>query len=126
MTDQPVEPVVIGAMFASASLCDVLGVNEETLASLVASDQVLQLTTRAGVHVFPVAQFGDDGALAPGLSDVIAELATGVDDDPWTWAVWLTNGNPARGGKSPFRMLHDGDLDRVVREACRAAWVWRA
>lgn len=115
----------VGPALTAASFCDLLGVDVVTLRHLVGTDQVLELSTTDGARVYLRAQLDVDGSLAPGLPAVIAELATGVDDQ-WTWATWLMARTPARRGRNAFELLRAGQVDEVVREACRSAWVWRA
>jgi hypothetical protein len=115
----------VGPALTAASFCDVLGVDAMTLRHLVATDHVLELITTRGDPVYLRAQLDADGSPAPGLPDVIAELATGVED-PWTWATWLMARTSARRGRNAFEQLHAGHVDEVVCEACRTAWAWRA
>ena len=115
----------LGPALTASSVCDLLGVDATALRVLVDTDQVLELLTADGVRVYPRSQLGGDGTTTPGLSDVIAELASGVDD-PWTWAGWLSARTDRRQGRNAFEQLRAGEHDTVVREAGRAAWVWRS
>ena len=116
---------VVGPTYTEASICDLLGIDPGTLEQLVDSDQVLRVTGPDGTHLYPVFQIGDDRTLLPGLPEVIAELASG-SDDPWTWWRWLlTRFLTAQGRQPAWQIMRDGDVEDVIKHACRAAWVWR-
>jgi hypothetical protein len=114
----------LGPAYTVASVCDLLGIDEEALNGLVERDELLQLRTADGLVIVPAFQIGVDGSLLPGLRDVIAELATGCDDE-WTWAAWLTARDSARNGLTPYKLLAASKCEVVVRDACRTAWVLR-
>jgi hypothetical protein len=80
--------------------------------------------TADGGVIVPAFQIDVDGLLLPGLRDVIAGLATSCDDE-WTWATWLTTRNSTRNGLARYELMAAGELDVVVRDACRTAWAWR-
>lgn len=118
------QPQDLGPAYTARTICDRLHVGPDTLRHLVDSDQILRVTTVDELDIYPAFQIGDDGSLLPGLPDVIAELATGVDD-PWTWWRWMVAVSDKVGRRTAWEMLKAGDVEDTVMEACRTAWAWR-
>lgn len=61
-------------------MCDLLGVEPERLVVMAADLQVLRVVTADAIEVFTSIHIADVGQLLPGPSEVLCELADGVED----------------------------------------------
>ena len=83
---------------------------------------LLRLEMPDGTLGFPAWQFEE--AVRPGVRAVVAELLA-VVVTPWMIANWLTEPQPAMGGRTPLAALRDdADVDRVVTAARQATHAW--
>lgn len=115
---------IVGPCYSSGGLQKELGVGRAALSKAVRESRALRLETSDRRTLYPAFQVRN-GALVPGLSDVLAILRAGVDD-PWTWAQWLNT--PLRGGDGIERRhidrLSSGEIVGVVAAARRDAHSW--
>ena len=91
---------------------------------------LLACRTDDGHLVYPAFQFARDGAVRPGIADVVAVFAR-HHVDGWTAAVWLTTPSPVFDGDSAVDHLvvHRASaaaVDRIVRQASADAAAWAA
>lgn len=114
----------LGRAYTAETMWELLGVGSRALRSMAADVEVLEATGTKGENRYPAFQVGADGRLLPGLGDVLCELAGGVED-PWTWWIWFTSRPAWAGGRTPWELLRNGDIDSVVQAAGRSAWAWR-
>ncbi|WP_295127297.1 hypothetical protein [uncultured Leifsonia sp.] len=73
-----------------------------------------------------------NGAIVPGMREVLNELRRGIDDE-WTWALWPNTPVPdqaAEEGASRHRRNIDrliaGEVESIVKAAERTAANWAA
>lgn len=85
---------------------------------------LLGCTTDDGVLVFPVSQFGPDGAPLTGLARVLSSIFRGTDD-PWQVALWLKTPSAQLSGTSPYDALAAGRAETVERLAEQTAKRWQ-
>lgn len=100
-----------------------LGISRQALAKKRRVRSLLGVPFRNGKFYYPTRQFRD-GAVLPGLKDVLDALSVG-DDDPETWALWMA-GQPADGERTNWDELRDGNVDLLVMLARRDAARWAA
>ncbi|GAB3692120.1 hypothetical protein [Angustibacter aerolatus] len=108
--------VELGPFYDTAGLCEWWAVSRQALSDRVRRGRLLACRTADGHLVYPAFQFARDGAVRPGIVDVVAVFtAAGVDG--WTTAAWLT---------TPTDVL-DGDsaVDHLVVHRAGAAAVQR-
>ncbi|MFF1876590.1 hypothetical protein [Leifsonia sp. NPDC058230] len=105
----------LGPAYTGDSISERLGIEHDMLRELVVGDKILEVRTSDGI-VYPAFQISADGELLPGLCDVIAELASGVDDS-WTWWRWLVTCTESREGPAAWELMRARRYDVVVREA---------
>ena len=115
---------IVGPCYSSGGLQKELGVGRAALSKAVRERRALRLDTSDQRTLYPAFQVRN-GALVPGLSEVLPILGAGVDD-PWTWAQWLNT--PLRGGDGVERRHIDrlaaGEVAGVVAAARRDAASW--
>ncbi|NYD76070.1 hypothetical protein [Leifsonia soli] len=121
---QQLPTAVLGYAYSPETISELLDVGSEQLRSMVADNQVLQVVGAHGEAAFPVFQVTDQHKLLPGLGQLLGELADAVDD-PWTWWIWLARPDIAFGGRAPWELLRDGETNKAIQAAGRAAWAWR-
>ncbi|GGD22398.1 hypothetical protein GCM10007231_21850 [Nocardioides daphniae] len=107
------------------SLAEVLGSAEEPLATadvkaMREGKDVLALPTADGHWVFPTWQVAD-GAILPGIPDVLAAFASAP---VWSVGLWLTTSDERWGGRTPVEALGAGETAAVVEEAAATAARW--
>lgn len=116
---------ILGPCVASGVIQHALGVGRAALSKAVRERRALRLETSDHRTLYPTFQVRN-GALVPGLSEVLPILEAGVND-PWTWAQWLNT--PLRGRDGVERRhidrLASGDIVDVVAAARRDAASWR-
>jgi hypothetical protein len=108
----------VGPFLDDDSVRDLLGVTHRELAVSVANDDVLAVITSDNVPLFPAFQFGEHGELLPGLRSVVRFLRPVVDDS-WDVALWLRTKSSDFDGLSAAQLLHNDEVDRVLRIAER-------
>ncbi|MDR1712297.1 MAG: hypothetical protein LBR58_10685 [Propionibacteriaceae bacterium] len=113
----------VGPVYTTRGLSKWLGISRQAIHQFVQQKSILRLTTADGVAVYPAFQFDDSGRRLPGLREVVAALASGVDD-AWTWAAWLNAQLP--GQSTMAQRLRSGDLAAVLAEARADAQSWIA
>lgn len=117
---------IVGPCYTSGGIQKELGVGRAALSKAVRERRALRLETSDRRTLYPAFQVRN-GALVPGLSDVLALLRSGVDD-PWTWAQWLNT--PVRGGDGLERRhidrLSTGEIAGVLAAARRDAASWHS
>ncbi len=84
---------IVGPCYSSGGLQKELGVGRAALSKAVRERRALRLDTSDQRTLYPAFQVRN-GALVPGLSEVLPILGEGVDD-PWTWAQWLNTPSAA-------------------------------
>lgn len=118
----------VGPYYTIERIGRVLGHSEGAVAALVEGYCLLALTTADGVVVLPKCPL-HNGQMVSGLPTILRMLSEGIDD-PWTWALWLNSTPPVVDGIAPevsrIQQLIDGEFDRVLRAAERAASSWRS
>lgn len=115
----------VGPFYDAAGVRSWLGVTSVDLSERRALHTVLACPTADGQVLYPAWQFQRDGALLPGLRDVLETLSIGTCDE-WTWALWLTSRVPGQlDGKSAVQWLTEGrDPSPVVNFARQDASSW--
>jgi hypothetical protein len=113
----------VGPFYSASQITEIFGgVSRQAVADRRDRRTLLALRTRDGQWVYPVFQFGRDGQVVKGLSELLQILApSGVDD--WTLAGWLSSPLRSLGGTSPRAWLAEGrplePLLVVARDAAR-------
>lgn len=77
--------------YDSAGAACRLPVLDDTVQLLARRHSLLAYPTAEGAMVFPTFQFGDGGAVLPGLAVVLGALAEGTSDR-WQMALWIHGG----------------------------------
>jgi hypothetical protein len=109
---------LVGPFLRSQGVETRLGITRQGVAARAARRSLLRVITADRVHLYPAWQF-DDGAVLPGLGDVLSLFAEdGVDG--WTLAGWLRTRDPELG-EAPLETLRRGDLARALAAARTAA-----
>jgi len=93
------------------------GVSRQAIHKRVQDGSLLAVPGPSNRSVYPVAQFGDDGAPVEGLRDVRRALGT---KSPWMVLNFLVTGEPRLGGRKPIDLLKAGRLEPVLNAARRA------
>lgn len=127
---RPAHPldVELGPFYDTAGLCDWWGVSRQALADRVRRGRLLACRTDDGHLVYPALQFSREGAVRPGLLEVIGVMAR-ANVDGWTAAVWMTTPSPVLDGESAVDHLvvhraSTAAVARVVRQAEADAATW--
>ncbi|RDV43955.1 hypothetical protein DOE76_14540 [Leifsonia sp. ku-ls] len=122
---------IVGPCYTSGSLQKELRRGRAAVSKAVAELRLLRLRTADGQTVYPAFQVVN-GAIVPGMRDVLSELRRGIDDE-WTWAQWLNTAVPdqaSEDGASRNRRNIDrliaGEVEAVVKAAERTAASWAA
>ena len=118
--DKPTAEPDLGPLLSADEMMERLGVGPETLRRFEYDHAALRIVVEARYPAFQVV----DGKLLPGLQNVLAELADGIDDAELHWR-WLTTPAEWAYRRPPWTLLRDGHVDDVIRAAGRAAWAWR-
>lgn len=115
----------IGPFYDTARVMDLLGLTADQVAKLAHDGALIRLFTADpdAVAIYPTRQFSD-GAVVPGLREVLVALRAGGLDDEWTHARWLLDSSP-EVPVSAIDELRAGNLDSVLEEAHQDAAVWR-
>jgi hypothetical protein len=113
---------IVGPCYTSDGIARELGVDTAAVTRAARELRALRLVTSDEQRVFPAWQV-KDGALVPGLAEVLAELRYGFDS-PWMWAQWLA-ATPPGGTRSHIEDLRSGDVESTVLAARHAAAVWK-
>lgn len=115
---------IIGPCYITASLARELGWSPAEVEAAAVDLRLLALRTADDDFVYPAFQV-HDGAIVPGLAEVLQALSIGVED-PWTWALWLRGPSSAEQAspRSSIELLIAGELERVLRNARHAAEAW--
>jgi hypothetical protein len=116
----------LGPMYSVSGVASLLGISEEEAEARAASHDLWGPTTADGFLVFPASQFSDDGAVLPGLKDVLDAFPTHVADC-WTVAAWIAARHPDLGDRTVLEWLgepaHDSD-STPLKLAQERAYVW--
>jgi hypothetical protein len=118
---------IVGPCYTSGALQREIDRGRGALSKAVSELRALRLETADHQTLYPSFQVRN-GALVPGLQDVLVALREGIND-PWTWAQWLTAQPQGRDGEERRRHIDeliDGDIDEVVTAAKQAAAAWAA
>lgn len=118
---------IVGPCYTSGALQRELGVGRAAVSKAVRELRILRLVTSDGVNLYPAFQVSD-GALVPGLRQVLRTLAKGTQSS-WTWAQWLNavvEDETGRPLPRNIERLTAGELDRVLRDAQHDAAAWAA
>lgn len=116
----------VGPCYSTESLRAVLNMTRQGLSKAALQRRVLRLPVQEkDTYIYPAFQV-KDGAIIPGLREVLDVLAEG-SPRPWTWALWLNNlTGPENRPTRNIDRLADGDLEGVLRDAHRTAVAWAA
>jgi hypothetical protein len=122
--------VELGPFYDTAGLSTWWGVSRQALADRVRRGTLLACRTADGHLVYPAFQFSRDGAVRPGIADVVAVFSRHRVDG-WTAAVWLTTPSPVFEGDSAVDHLvvhraSASSVARVVAQARADAAAWAA
>ncbi|MEW1982452.1 hypothetical protein AB0333_16215 [Citricoccus sp. NPDC079358] len=99
-----------GLFYTAARVCEVLGgKSEHALDELVASHQLLRVTTSGGLNLYPAFQFVDASVMV-GLPPLL-EILLGSGADPWAAAHWLTARTDHNEGQAAVEVLASGRDD---------------
>lgn len=96
----------------TGQVCALLGVTRETVRKKVDRKQLLALP-KGGDRVFPAFQF-NNGAVIPGLAEVLAALQT---ESPFVALSFLLSRSRFLGNKTAIEALQSGDHEAVLTEA---------
>ena len=107
----------IGPALSEAGVARLLG---RSVDDVRGDPDLLRLPQREGGRVYPVVQFGEDGAPVAGVAAVLMVLAA-VVGTPWTAASWLTSANRRLNGARPIDALRRGEVAAVLSLAQQAA-----
>ena len=100
-------------MLGADAFARTLGMTREAVRQKLMRRDVLGLTgAKRGVR-YPAWQVTPDGGLLPRLREVFEA----VGDQPWTVYRFLTQPNPATGGRAPRDLLRAGEAGRVLAAA---------
>ncbi|MBO1741864.1 hypothetical protein [Leifsonia sp. TF02-11] len=120
----------VGPCYTSGSLQKELGRGRAAVSKAVAELRLLRLRTADGQTVYPAFQVVN-GAIVPGMREVLSELRRGIDDE-WTWAQWLNTPVPDQSSEDVSNRRRNidrliaGEVDAVVTSAARTAASWAA
>jgi hypothetical protein len=121
---------IVGPCYTSGSLQKELGRGRAAVSKAVAELRLLRLRTADGQTVYPAFQIVE-GAIVPGMREVLTQLRRGIDDE-WTWAQWLNTPVPDQSSEDlsnrrrNIDRLIAGEVDSVVKAAERTAASWAA
>lgn len=123
-TATPVSPYYLGLAQSEKCTCRLLSIEQGELEALAADLQLLRVTSTNGRNLYPAFQLTAEGAILPGLSEVLCALADSTDD-AWTWWAFCARPRKTWGDRTVWELLRDGDIETASRAASRAAWAWR-
>ncbi len=98
-----------GGGLSSSQVGNLLGISRAAVDKRRRQGALLGLKLPSGVFVYPSAQFEKNDVL-PGLPDVLSAFHV---EDPWMQLDALLARDEALRGRSPFKALADGDVERV-------------
>ena len=114
----------IGEVYTTASLAQVLGVEETKIAEWQAKGRLLSLESADEHLVFPVFQFNQELKVTPGLLKIWRVLHK-AEVSEWSMAVWLKALLSKTAQKSTIDYLEQkGSLNRTLIEAEDAVKNW--
>ena len=115
---------VTGPFYDTTGLTRWLGVSRQALHQRVKGGSLLGCPLDDGSIVYPAWQFLDNGAIVPGLSEVLKALGSGTSDG-WQMALWLSAANEELGGVPPREWLRTNrSREPVVTLAEQVAAGW--
>lgn len=100
----------IGPAFDTAGLAKYWGISERTLRRRITAGTVFALKSARGWWLIPDLQLDLNGAVHPGILDLLAQATELMGGDPFAAARWiLTTTEPA-----PITHIRRGNLDRAL------------
>ncbi len=102
-----------GGVATSAEVASILGISRHAVDKRRLQHQLLALTQGRRGYAYPRFQFLD-GATLQGFEEVMKVLQ---DFDPWMQMLFFAGPNDRLRGKTPLKILQDGDIKSVLRAA---------
>jgi hypothetical protein len=109
---------LIGPFYDTSSLSKWLRVSRQRLNQRVKKHQLLACPLEDGGNVYPAWQFASNGAMTPGVQDILPILACGTSDN-WQMALWFSTPSEQLRGLSPKDWLLKGRRVGPVVELAR-------
>lgn len=104
-----------GGAFTLEQVREVLhGVSRQRIEQRVRDGSLLAVPGPSNHRRYPVAQFGNDGEVVAGLSEVTGALPT---KNPWAILNFLVTPDAALDGRRPIDLLHGNEVAPVVAAA---------
>jgi hypothetical protein len=115
---------VTGPFYDTTGLTTWLSVSRQALHQRVKGGSILGCPLDDGSIVYPAWQFLDNGAIVPGLSDLLKVLGPATNDT-WQMALWLSAPNDELDGSAPRDWLRSNrSREPVVTLAKQTAARW--
>jgi hypothetical protein len=115
---------LVGPFYDTPSLRKWLGLTRQRLNQRVKSNQLLGCPLEDGGIVYPTWQFASNGAVIPGVGDVLSILSQGTNDN-WQKALWFSTRSEQLSNQSPREWLLKGRrLEPVIEYATQTAARW--
>ncbi|HYH80338.1 MAG TPA: hypothetical protein VEX86_11090 [Longimicrobium sp.] len=108
---------IAGGLLSSGEAAALLGVSVAAVKQRQRRGKLLGVATSNGEWGYPARQFGEDGKVREGLSEVIAAFPAGTS--PWIVLSFLVNPVPGRDDGIAFNALSDPSAVAALVEVAR-------